>query len=179
MSAPTMPAMRRAWWWLKLLVGAAIVAGVGWRFARLLRQPELWEQPWRLDPVWLAVSVVAYLAGLGCWGAFWLRLLHRLDLYPPPGVVYRAYYISHLGKYVPGKAWAILLRATMVPGVRPGIAAISATYETLTTMAAGALLAVCLLPWFVVGSEGFGWQALGLLALAGVPILPGIFNTIV
>src|SRR5438128_59866 len=135
MPASTMPAMRRAWPWLKLLLAAAIVGGVGWHFARLLRQPELWERPWRLAPRWLAVSVAAYLAGLGCWGAFWLRLLHRLGVRPAPGAAFRAYFVSHLGKYVPGKAWAIVLRVTLLPGTRPGVAALTAIYETLTTMA--------------------------------------------
>jgi hypothetical protein len=178
-----MPAMRGGWqsvWrWLKAALAVAIVGGVGWQFARLLRQPELWERPWHLRPGWLAVSVGTYTAGLGCWGTFWLRLLHRLGLHPPLGSAYRAYYVSHLGKYVPGKAWAILLRAALLPGVQPGVAALTAAYETLTTMAAGALLAVLLVPWFVVGSDGLGWQALGLLALAGVPILPGVFNVVV
>jgi glycosyltransferase 2 family protein len=178
-----MPAMRSgwrsAWRWLKALLAVAIVAGVGWQFARLLAQPELWDRPWQLHPGWLAVSVLTYVVGLGCWGTFWLRLLHRLGLHPPAAAAYRAYYVSHLGKYVPGKAWAILLRATLLPGVRPAIAALTATYETLTTMAAGALLAVCLIPWLLAGQEGLGWQALGLLALAGVPILPGVFNAVI
>src|SRR5262249_48379731 len=100
-------------------------------------------------------------------------------LHPPRTAVYRTYYISHLGKYVPGKAWTILLRATLLPGVRPAVSALTGTYETLTTMAAGALLAAALVPWFVVGSDMLGWQALGLLALAGVPILPGVFNVVV
>jgi hypothetical protein len=178
-----MPAMRsgwrRAWPWLKAGLAVAIVGGVGWQFARLLAQPELWDRPWHLHPGWLAVCILTYVAGLGCWGAFWLRLLHRLGLRPPAGAAFRAYYVSHLGKYVPGKAWAILLRATLLPGVRPAVAALTATYETLTTMAAGALIAVCLTPWLLAGQEGLGWQALGLLALAGIPILPGVFNMVI
>src|SRR3954471_19389322 len=108
-----MPAMRRGWRgacpWLKAGLALPIVGGVGWQFARLLSQPELWDRPWRLHLGWLAVSVLTYVAGLGCWGAFWLRLLHRLGVYPPAAAAFRAYYVSHLGKYVPGKAWAILL----------------------------------------------------------------------
>src|SRR5436190_23531311 len=113
MWAPTMPTMRNAWRWVKAVVAVAIIGGVGWQFARVLRQPELWERSWRLDPSWLTLSVATYLLGLGCWGTFWLRLLNHLNLHPPLTAVYRTYYISHLGKYVPGKAWTILLRATL------------------------------------------------------------------
>src|SRR5262245_55475243 len=100
---PTMRAMRggrRAWWgWLRTVLAVAIVGGVGWQFARLLSRPELWERPWRLSPGWLVASVACYFAGLGCWGAFWLRLLRRVGLRPPIAAAFRAYYVSHLGKY--------------------------------------------------------------------------------
>src|SRR5581483_8605050 len=179
----TMPAMRgggRTWWrWLRTVLAVAIVVGVGWQFARLLARPELWDRPWTLHPAWLAVSVACYFAGLGCWGAFWLRLLHRVGRRPPVAAAFRAYYVSHLGTYVPGKAWAILLRATLLPGVRPGVAALTAAYETLTTMAAGALIAAAVIPWLLVGQESLGVQALGLLALAGLPLLPGVFNAVI
>jgi hypothetical protein len=45
-------------------------------------------------------------------------------------------------------------------------------------MASGALLAAVLLTW-EAGREGLVWRALGLLALAGIPILPGVFNRLV
>src|SRR5205823_5057822 len=77
------------------------------------------------------------------------------------------------------KAWAILMRAALLPGVRPGAAALTAAYETLTTMAAGALIAAGVIPWLLAGQESLGAQALGLLALAGLPILPGVFNAII
>jgi hypothetical protein len=177
---PAMPSRWRAWWpWLKGLLATAIIGGVGWQFARLLSRPELWDRPWSLRPGGLVAAVALYALGLGCWGGFWVRLLARLGVRPPLGPAYRAYYVSHVGKYVPGKAWAILLRATLLPGVTPGIAALTAVYETLTTMAAGALLAACLVPWLVAGRADLGWQALGLLALAGVPLLPAVFNGLV
>src|SRR5262249_34434066 len=68
---------------------------------------------------------------------------------------------------------------TLLPGVSPGVAALTAVYETLTTMAAGALLALAMLPLLGVGGEGLGWQAVGLLLVAGVPILPRVFNGLV
>src|SRR5205823_2366687 len=140
---------------------------------------ELWARPWRLRPAWLAACAACYIIGLGFWGAFWLRLLHRLGLRPPAAAAFRAYYVSHLGKYVPGKAWAILMRATLLPDVRPGAAALTAAYETLTTMAAGALIAAAVIPWLLAGQESLGAQAIGLLVLATMPILPGVFNAVI
>ena len=51
--------------------------------------------------------------------------------------------MSHLGKYVPGKAMVVVLRAGMVVpfGGRAATAAIATFYETLVMMAAGGLVA--------------------------------------
>ncbi|MFO0807081.1 MAG: lysylphosphatidylglycerol synthase domain-containing protein [Gemmataceae bacterium] len=166
--------------WIKAGLATLIVAGVGWQFARLLSTPELWDREWTLQPGWLVVSMVAYALGLGFWGAFWLRLLRRVGHAVTPIAGMKAYYVSHLGKYVPGKAWAILTRVSMLDGsVRPGVAALTATYETLTTMAAGALIAAATMPWVLPDQQSTGWQALGLLAIAGIPIMPRVFNVLI
>ena len=44
---------------------------------------------------------------------FWYRLLRQLGQRPTALAAVRAYYIGHLGKYLPGKACALLLRATL------------------------------------------------------------------
>jgi hypothetical protein len=92
----------------------------------------------------------------------------------------RAYFVSQLGKYVPGKAVAVLMRVgyARAAGVRTSVAAITATYETLTTIAAGAVVAAILFPLLETERSAMGWKALGLLAIAGIPILPGVFNWI-
>src|SRR6516225_5405786 len=86
---PTIPPMRggrRMWWrWVRIALALAIIGGVGWQFTRLLAQPALWDRPWAVQPGWLAVSVACYLLGLACWGAFWLRLLHRVGIRPSLG----------------------------------------------------------------------------------------------
>jgi uncharacterized membrane protein YbhN (UPF0104 family) len=127
----------------------------------------------------LAASLLCYTVGFACWGGFWRRLLVRLGLRPPFAATYRAYFISQIGKYVPGKAWAILLRAMLLPEASPGVAALTALYETLTTMAAGALLALFLLSLLGLATPGLGWQAVGLLLVAGVPLLPRVFNGVI
>ena len=55
----------------------------------------------------------------------------------------RAYYVGHLGKYVPGKALVVIIRTGLISGPRVDttVAAVSIFIETLTMMAVGAFLA--------------------------------------
>src|SRR5262249_27330391 len=157
MPQPMWQRLKKLWPVAKVLMLLAILAGVGLVFARILQNPQLQENdplhrpPLQIlqdtllhaQPAWLIGAAVLYLAGLGFSMYFWFRLLRALDQQPALPAMIRAYYIGHLGKYVPGKAWALLLRTTLAggPGVRLSVAAMTAVYETLTTMAAGSLLA--------------------------------------
>jgi glycosyltransferase 2 family protein len=183
-------------WWpvLKTVLAVAILAAVGWQFMRILQDPSLQaadpqhrptpeifrDTLFEARPFWLVASGIAYIVGLFFFLAYWVLLLGTLGQRPKPPAAVRAYFVGHLGKYVPGKAWALALRTLLIrgDGVRLGIAALTAAYETLTTMASGALIAAVLLTW-EAGREGLVWRALGLLALAGIPILPGVFNRLV
>src|SRR5438874_1821485 len=164
------------WRAAKVVLAALIVGGVGWQFAKILGREELWQQPLEVDPAWIAIAAGLYALGFACWGGFWWRLLRGLGEVLPLPLAARAYFVSQLGKYVPGKAVAVLMRVAYAraAGVRTGVAAITATYETLTTIAAGAVVAAVLFPLLETESA-MGWKAVGLLAIAGLPILPGVF----
>jgi hypothetical protein len=171
----------RAWWpWLKALLAVAIIGGVAWQFAKLLRSPELWEHSLQPRPGWLVVSTLLYMLAFTFPAFFWHRLLHGVGTQPPASASARAYFIAHLGKYVPGKALALVLRVGLIrgAGVSAGIATLTAMYETLTLMASGALLAVFLFSFQALESD-HRWKAFALLAVAGIPILPGVFNRLV
>jgi glycosyltransferase 2 family protein len=92
---------------------------------------------------WLIGAGLLYLAGLLACGCFYERILRSsptpVRLFP----ALRAYLVSHLGKYVPGKAMVVVIRAGMVVpfGTRASTAAIATFYETLVMMAAGGLIA--------------------------------------
>jgi len=171
---------RQRWSIGKAVLAGAIIGGVGWQFARQLQSPELWERPLSPRPQWLAVSVGLYLLGLGFWASFWYALLCVLGHAPSMLAATRAYYVSQLGKYAPGKGWALLIRITLVGGAgkSAGVLALTAAYEVMTTMASGVLVAVVLLTLESLNSPLF-WKALGLLVLMLVPIVPGVFNRIV
>jgi uncharacterized membrane protein YbhN (UPF0104 family) len=195
----------RKWWpVIKALLAVAILVAIGRQFSRDLQRPELWKRSLRVE--WLVLSGLLYLLGLGCSAFFWYRLLRMVGQQPAVPAVVRAYYLGHLGKYLPGKAWALFLRAGLVRSnqVRLGIATLTSLYEVLTTMAGGVLLAAILLPWQLPRSppttdlpvlrQLLALEApevsspdrkgilllIGLLmAVVGIPVIPAVFNRLV
>ncbi len=130
---------------------------------------------------WLGVSAAAYAAGLFLMGCFWYRVLRALRQQPSFAETMRAYYIGHLGKYVPGKAMVVVLRAGLIRGVHVDtvVASISVLVETLTMMAVGAFWAAVVLFVQYRESSLLRWLALGLMMATAVPTLPPVFCTIV
>jgi uncharacterized membrane protein YbhN (UPF0104 family) len=134
--------LRKLWPLLKLLLGLAIVVVIGRRFYLDLRDhPDLWRQS--LRPGWLVLCGALYLLGLGFSALCWHRLMRGLGERPPFLVALRAYYIGHMGKYLPGKAWAVFLRGSLLRGygASPMLGTVAAFYEVFVTMSAGALSA--------------------------------------
>jgi uncharacterized membrane protein YbhN (UPF0104 family) len=169
-----------AWRAAKIVLAAAVLAGVGWQFTKILRRDELWQEPIRPNYGGLAAAALLYVLAFGCWGSYWFRLVRGFGDRLPLLAGIQAYFVSQLGKYIPGKALVIVLRVALARtcGVRVSVAAITSLYETLTMMAAGALLGAILLPWLKSDQSDLGWKALILLGIAGVPILPGVFNRV-
>jgi hypothetical protein len=195
--------LRRAWPILKAILWLVILFFIGRQFARDLQRPELWRRS--LHPGWLLFSGLLYLAGLSLSAVYWRRLLGHLDKTPLLGDSLRAYYLGHLGKYLPGKAWALLLRTNLArnQGIGVGLATLTAFYEVLTTMAGGLLVAAVLfaglgadegaglnaqtlrhLLWMEQPGEG-GVQRAVVVALSSlmfvaflIPLYPPIFNVL-
>ena len=107
-----------------------------------------WAPGW-----WLAAGLLYFCSWLPAGCLWWLLLKQAgvsLAFYP----TFRAHFCGHLGKYVPGKALSIIIRAAMLReyNVSATLAGMLATVETLITMAAGLLISLSLLP-VVIGSE--------------------------
>ena len=139
---------------------------------------QLSQHSLRLRPGWLIAAAGIYLLGLFPAGMFWHRLLIILGQDARLGETLRAYYIGHLGKYVPGKAMVVVIRAGLIRGhrVNTGVAAASVFYETLTMMSVGALLAAGILAVWFREHLFFCLVAVGLMVAAGLPILPPVFR---
>jgi uncharacterized membrane protein YbhN (UPF0104 family) len=159
-------------------VAVVIVGAVIGHFSRLLSRSELWQNPPSFQPVWLVGTTGGYLLAFLIWGGYWTRLLRATGSETATWRILKAYFVSQLGKYVPGKALAIVIRVMLIRhhGVRPEVAAITATYETLTVMAAGAMLTAVLMPFVQTEAGQLWWKILALLVLVGIPILPDVFN---
>jgi uncharacterized membrane protein YbhN (UPF0104 family) len=197
--------LRRWWPVLKALLGVALLLAIGRQFWRDLRDhPEVLQRPMHLG--WLVFSGGLYLLGLGFSAWYWRRLLVHLGRQPTAGAVARAYYVSQLGKYLPGKAMTLVMRAGLIrgAGVGPALATVTAFYEVLTMMTAGALLATVLFALLAPDTgTRLSWDdvldlvrlqtppgglvdckisvlfSLGLLSVCLIPVLPPVFNQLV
>ncbi|RMG35669.1 MAG: UPF0104 family protein [Planctomycetota bacterium] len=164
-TAPGSSERHGAWqWrgWVKRLVFVLVLAFViqqAWRIAAAGDWSAM-----QLHPVPIAGALVAYWLGWlpSVW--LWRWLLLAMDRPVSWRSAIRAYYVGHLGKYVPGKAMVLVLRSQLLGRERvpPLTAALSATYETLLMMGVGLCLGLILIPLSVDASQ---WKSL-------VPLVP-------
>jgi len=165
-------ARRRLLFAVKSAVAVALIAAVGWQFTKLLRSPDLAAHEFRVHWQYLVFAGLLYLGAHTLWGTFWVQLLRSQRAGFPWSVGIRVYFLSQFGKYVPGKAWVLLLRVGLLrgQGLSPAVIGVTATYETLTSMAAGAVIGVILLPWTGLDIALLSVKGVALLALAVLPL---------
>jgi glycosyltransferase 2 family protein len=127
---------------------------------------------------WLIASGVIYLLGWlpSVW--FWRELMRAIGGRVAFCDAARAYYCGHLGKYVPGKAMVLVIRAAMVKdrGCRALPAAVAVTYETLTMMGTGLAVGVALGPilfsqWLAANAPGGVSSPVAATAIAFLLVL--------
>lgn len=136
---------------------------------------------------WIVASGLFYLVGLAQAGLFWRFVL--LQMGQPVGWIetFRAYFIGHLGKYVPGKAMVLVLRAGLLRGGKNHVGLIAAAvfFETLTMMAVGAFLASFVIAIVLISGSVklhtenqslFILMAVGLTIASGLPTIPAFFK---
>ncbi len=127
-----------------------------------------------MDPVWLCIAGAIYFAGLVPMGIYWHYLIRCLGQDPRFAYTIRAYFIGHLGKYVPGKALAVVLRTAFLRGenVNATVVAVSVFIETFTMMSVGAALATALIAWQFSEHGFLLLLSVVLMILAGIPTWP-------
>ena len=184
-----------------------LVRGLKWSLTAAVlyfvavRARELWGKTdgaqFEWHPAWLVPAALAYATGWlpSVW--FGWRMMARMDARIRFVDAARAYYAGHLGKYVPGKALALVIRGKLAAdrGGRFGAGVLAAAVETLLSMAAGCAVGLALLPAAIDEAEpgvaggglsaihGFAWAAahpwLSAAAVtaavsAGLPVLTAV-----
>lgn len=150
----------RVWPFLKWGLFVFVMVFVGRRAFELWRnspQTELHVHVRWLVPA-AAMYLVGWLPSVWFWRAMLKRMHQRVGWYDAT----RAYYVGHVGKYLPGKALVLVMRGTMLKeaGANSVFAGVTAAYETLMFMWSGAALAVALAPLAMPDAY---WQRLPLV----------------
>ncbi len=138
---------------------------------------DFYAMDWR----WLFAGVIAYAIGMLPAAAAWLQTLRGFGQAVPFWTGMHAYFLGHLGKYVPGKAMVIVLRvgrlAPLGIEIKPTI--VSVFVETLTSVAVGAIVGCIFI--FLGGEFPPRWMVLS--AALCIPcsimlLLPHSFRTL-
>ncbi len=175
---------------LKLVLGLLVIAAVARHVTTTWLDLRTRGESVEINPGWLVLSILLYLTGLTLDGVWFHRVMQASFTPIPLLASIRAYLVSHLGKYVPGKAMVVVMRASIASsaGARPASAVFASMYETLVMMASGALIAAmgyALAPARSVplnlgplGTQNISLMALGgtlgaaFLFLASPPVFP-------
>lgn len=165
----------------KIAIVFAVAVWVAWELHKSWNKIHLLA--WKPDYFWLTVSCLLYIVAYLPAALFWRNAMQSLGQKPGFYETLRAYYIGHLGKYVPGKAMVVIIRSGLLrhDRTRASVAAAAVFLETLTMMAAGAFLSALLVAvWFreIQGGNKLLIAAIGMMLLAGLPILPPVFRII-
>lgn len=173
--------VRKPWlvWGFRLVVVVAVALGVHRSLWDGLGK--LGDYSWQADPWWLVVAGLLYLLALLPAALFWRQILRAMGQEAGAGESARAYYVGHLGKYVPGKALVVIMRAGLISSHRVDtvVAGTSVFVETLTMMAVGSVFSAVVIPFWFPGRWPLIAAVVGLALVMGVPTLPPVFRRVV
>ncbi len=163
---------------VRLAITLLVIAVVVWFAGRSLASGwrELSESKLAINYFWLVVAGLIYLIALLPMALFWWHVLTRFTQPTTVGSVARAYFLGHLGKYVPGKAMVVALRTAAVATAEasPRAIVVSVFLETLTFMATGAALAAVVAPLAGETNPTMIATAVLLAIASGLPVTPPV-----
>jgi hypothetical protein len=169
-------AQRRVWRVLQFVAGALVV-GLAAR-SIVLNWQSLRAQPieWRFSSEWIVASVLvvftAYAVLIEAWRRVVLSMGEQLAFLQAA----RIWFLASLGKYVPGKVWAVAGAAILAQraGIDPSVAVAGALVLQALALASGAV-AVALTARETFQAIGPGLVPIGLavvtLSIAGIFVL--------
>lgn len=186
LSAPPVTRLKVAWPYLKWLARLIVLVFVLYGLYKVGREAQKTFALHKFSlaefkPQWLVASCLLYLLATVPAAWFWRASLVAMHQQPGWWNAMRAYYVGHLGKYVPGKAFVVVIRAAMIGSERVdiGVAALATFVETLTLMAVGGVIAAVVLAVQFQHEKFLLFCAIGLGLCAGIPTWPPLFRRIV
>lgn len=132
-----------------------------------------------LSAGWMLLALLSVVAGLYCTMLSWRALLADLGSPLPLRAALRIFFLSQLGKYIPGSVWPVLAQMELgrdyeVPRKR------SATAGLVTialSLMAGALVAAACVP-FVDDVPAVAYAVLLLLPIGAIGLHPPVFSAL-
>lgn len=142
---------------LKWALCLLVVGFVATRAAEMWNDDDL--QNVHLRTGWLVAAMGVYLLGWIPSAWYWRRLMQAMGQEVDVFDAVRGYYCGHLGKWVPGKAFVLVIRAGMMKsrGHSAAVAAVTATFETLLLMGTGLAFGLALFPVTNWPPQVAGW----------------------
>ncbi len=127
----------------------------------------------------IGLAAVLYAVGIFVPGFVLHQALSSLGENPRRSTVVAAQLLGHAGKYVPGKAMVIVLRAGALAqeNVAVKCATVAVFMETLLMMAVGAAVAGVVICWLPV-PNWMMWIAIAMAITASLPTLPPVLTRV-
>ena len=128
----------------------------------------------------VAAAIGTYWIAMILSCTFWRQILVTLGCRPNWRDTFLAFFVSQLGKYVPGKAMVVVLRTELIRNDKVNIApaAASVFIETLTWIFIGSLIACGLIFAHFHDQAVLKWTAAVLAGLAGTATAPPFFRRV-
>lgn len=175
---PTPTPRRTRAWWVKaaavaLVVGFVVVFVVG-------QWSEIVDAVRRLDAASIAASLGFVLVGLVAAALSWRAVLTGLGSHLPVPAAARVFFLSQLGKYIPGSVWPVLAQAELSTeyGVPRSRAASAALTQLVVGLVVGIAVAGSTLSIASADAVRAYWWLL-FVAVAGIVMLvPAVFNRV-
>jgi hypothetical protein len=159
---------RHKFWRVLQFIAGAVLVGVAVRSVVINWQSLRAERvDWQLSPAWLVASVLVVFLTYGVLIEAWRRVVLSMGERLAFLTAVRIWFLASLGKYVPGKVWAVAGAAVLAQraGVDPAVAVAGALVLQALALSSGAAVVA------VTAADAFQSAGQGAIPIAAAVIL--------